>query len=378
MQSWYHIIPKNTGLSTYVWIIFCLLPFFFIFRSSSMYEIAFGIFMTLLFFLSYRLSFISNSRMVYLWVSIEMAISLVMTFLFGYIYFALFLAFFIGNIKHLGGFLSLYIVHLTTTVAAVTLTFVTEVEDIFPHLPFIVITVIGVILLPFTVRYRNKQHKLEGELQDANDRISQLMVLEERERIARDLHDTLGQKLSMIGLKSDLAGKLIPVKPEKAVEEVQDIRQTARTALKEVREMVSDMRGTKLEDELIRVQQIIEAAEMSFEYEGSPNLENTPLLVENVLSMCLKEAATNIVKHSHASHCKVTITQTSTEILVVVEDNGHGLPDNIEPFKGNGMQGMRERLEFVNGSLEIYSSHGTTLRLHVPNIIKQSNKEESV
>lgn len=104
MQSWYHIIPKNTGLSTYVWIIFCLLPFFFIFRSSSMYEIAFGIFMTLLFFLSYRLSFISNSRMVYLWVSIEMAISLVMTFLFGYIYFALFLAFFIGNIKHLGGF----------------------------------------------------------------------------------------------------------------------------------------------------------------------------------------------------------------------------------------------------------------------------------
>ena len=62
MQNWYHIIPKNTGISSYVWIIFCLLPFFFIFRSSSVIEITIGIFVILLFFLSYRLSFISNSK----------------------------------------------------------------------------------------------------------------------------------------------------------------------------------------------------------------------------------------------------------------------------------------------------------------------------
>ncbi|MGP4059490.1 sensor histidine kinase [Halobacillus sp. H74] len=375
MQNWYHIIPKNTGLSTYVWIIFCVLPFFFIFRSSSMYEMLFGVLMTLIFFLAYRLSFMSNSRLTYLWVSIEMAISLVMTVLFGYIYFALFLAFFIGNIKHLGGFLSLYIVHLATTLIAITTTFIYQIESLFPNLPFIIIAVIGVILLPFTIRYRNQQHKLEGELEDANERISQLMVIEERERIARDLHDTLGQKLSMIGLKSDLANKLITVKPEKAMQEVDDIRTTARTALKEVREMVSNMRGTKLEDELVRVQQIIEAAEMTFEYEGDPHLKNTPLLVENVLSMCLKEAATNIVKHSGATKCRVVINPLPTEILIIVEDDGKGIPASVEPFQGHGLQGMRERLEFVNGTLEIESKNGTILRLHVPNVIKNKEKE---
>ncbi|KHE71115.1 sensor histidine kinase [Halobacillus sp. BBL2006] len=375
MQNWYQIIPRNTGLSMYIWIIFCILPFFFIFRSSSILEILFGILMILIFFLSYRLSFISNSRLVYLWVSIEMAISLVMTYQYGYIYFSLFLAFFIGNIRHLGGFLSLYIVNLTTTIIAITMTFMTRIDAMFSHLPFIFITVIGIILLPFTVRYRTQQQKLEGELEDANERISQLMVIEERERIARDLHDTLGQKLSMIGLKSDLAGKLIHVKPEKAVAEIHDIRQTARTALKEVREMVSNMRGTKLEDELVRVRQILEAAEMTFEFKGETKIENAPLLIENVLSMCLKEAVTNVVKHSEATSCKVAISQSPTEITVTVEDDGKGIPDYIEPMQSYGLKGMRERLEFVNGSLDIQSDQGTTLILHVPNVI-QNTKEE--
>ena len=202
------------------------------------------------------------------------------------------------------------------------------------------------------------------------------MVIEERERIARDLHDTLGQKLSMIGLKGELAGKLIPKNPERAIVELDDIQQTARTALKEVRDMVSDMRGTKLEDELVRVQQIIEAAEMTFTWEGDANPSNTPLLVENVLSMCLKEATTNIVKHSEATHCHVTISQCPTEILVTIEDDGVGMPESIEPFQGNGLQGMRERLEFVNGSLEMKSNEGTILRFHVPNVIQHVEKED--
>ncbi|KGX93020.1 sensor histidine kinase [Pontibacillus halophilus JSM 076056 = DSM 19796] len=376
-KHWYHIIPKNTGFSSYVWIIFCLLPFFFIFRSSSLTEISFGIVMIGLFVLFYRLSFTIKGWLMYVLASMEMIINLAMTLLFGYVYFALFLAFFIGNVRNLSGFLTLYIVHLTSTLAAITPVFIIEIESLFPQLPFIFITVIGVILLPFTIRYRNKEQQLEGQLEDANERISQLMIIEERERIARDLHDTLGQKLSMIGLKSDLAGKLVEVKPQQAAKELQDIRQTARTALKEVREMVSDMRGAKLTDELIRVQQIIEAAEMEFKVEGTPSLSNTPLLVENVLSMCLKEAATNVVKHSEATLCQVTIQQTETEVVVSVQDNGVGLRSQVESLVSSGIQGMRERLEFVNGSLELLSNEGTTLRIHVPTNVHQSDKEES-
>ncbi|ARK28865.1 sensor histidine kinase [Halalkalibacter krulwichiae] len=375
MQSWYNIFPKNTGLSIYVWIIFCLLPFYFIFRSSSAFEIIFGIIMILLFFISYRLSFISKSWLVYVWVGIEMAISIGMTLFYGYVYFALFLAFFIGNIQSKLGFLTLYIVHLLTTIVAVILSFFTQNELFFAQFPFIIISVIGVILLPFNTYNRNKQEKLEGQLEDANKRISQLMVMEERQRIARDLHDTLGQKLSLIGLKSDLARKLIEIDPNSAKGELSDINQTARTALKEVREMVSNMRGAKLEDEIIHVKQILKAAEIDFVTEGSVKLTATPLLVENVVSMCLKEAVTNVTKHSQATICKVTIDETQDELRMIVEDNGIGIKDKSDFSKGHGLQGMKERLEFVNGSLTIIDSEGTKLDIRVPKVIQQMAKE---
>lgn len=376
MQNWYHIIPRNTGLSSYAWIIFCILPFYFIFRSSSTIEIAIGIIMILLFFATYRLSFLSKGWPVYLSVSIEMTISIVMTLFFGYVYFSLFLAFYIGNIQNKAGFITLYVVHLVTTVVAVIIGLITQSELFFMQIPFIILSVIGVILLPFNMYNRNKQEKLEGQLKDANKRISQLVVMEERQRIARDLHDTLGQKLSLIGLKSDLAGKLIDLKPDSAKKELRDINQTARTALKEVREMVSDMRGAKLDEEIKHIEQILDAAQIEYILEGDITLKNVPLLVENVLSMSLKEAVTNVVKHSQATSCHIEVKQLAEELIISVSDNGVGIPAEADSYKGNGLQGMRERLEFVNGRLEINSSDGTTLHILVPHIIKHTEEDE--
>jgi two-component system sensor histidine kinase DesK len=333
--------------------------------------------MILIFFISYRLSFISKGGLVYLWVAIEMAISIGMTLFYGYVYFALFLSFFIGNIQSKVGFFTLYVIHLLTTIIAVSLGFFLETELFFAQFPFIIISVIGVILMPFNTYNRNKREKLEGQLADANKRISQLMVIEERQRIARDLHDTLGQKLSLIGLKSDLAKKLIEINPDSAKAEISDINQTARTALKEVREMVSNMRGAKLEEELIHIQQILKAAQMDFIFEGNAKLTNTPLLVENVVSMCLKEAVTNIIKHSQATTCKLVIKESIDELQIIVEDNGIGIKNTSGSSKGFGILGIKERLEFLNGSLEIENSDGTILDIRVPNV-KQQTKQEGL
>ncbi|WP_026907901.1 sensor histidine kinase [Paucisalibacillus globulus] len=374
MQKWYHIFSKNTGLSIYIWIVFCILPFYFVIRFSTPIEVIVGIVMIVLFFTTFRLSYIKKGWTVYLSVGIEMAISIGMTLYFGYVYFSLFLAFYIGNIQNKAGFITLYVVHLVTTISATTIGFFTQSQIFFTQLPFIIISVIGVILLPFNMYNRIKRELLEHQLEDANQRISQLMVMEERQRIARDLHDTLGQKLSLIGLKSDLAGKLLHKHPEKVQKEIQDIHQTARTALKEVREMVSDMRSIRLEDEIKHVQQVILAAEMNFHLEGNPVLEHTPLLVENVLGMCLKEAVTNIVKHSRARVCLIKIKQLPSEISLIIQDDGIGI-GNIDTTKGNGLRGMRERLDFVNGSLEIEESNGTVLKVKIPNVIKQQSEE---
>ncbi|SHG91008.1 sensor histidine kinase [Ornithinibacillus halophilus] len=372
MQKWYQIFSKNTGLSIYAWIIFCLLPFYFIISSSTPIEIIIGVLMIMLFFTTYRLSFIKKGWTVYVSVGIEIAINIGMTLYFGYVYFALFLAFFIGNIANKSGFITLYVVHLVTSIAAVTVGFFTQSEAYFSQLPFIIITVIGVILLPFNMYNRNKRDLLENQLENANKKISQLMVMEERERIARDLHDTLGQKLSLIGLKSDLAEKLVHRNPTKAIQEIHDINQTARTALNEVREMVSNMKSTKLEDEIVRIKEVIKAAEIDFKLKGTPVLTNTPLLVENVLSMCLKEAITNVVNHSQATRCSIWIAQSDSEVRISVDDNGIGMKEESDSIESNGIQGMRERLEFVNGDLQIESKNGTTLIIQVPKIVQQS------
>ncbi|KKE79261.1 sensor histidine kinase [Bacilli bacterium] len=367
MQNWYHLFPKNTGLSLYAWIIFCVLPFYFIFRTFRWMEISIGLFMVVLFFATYRLAFIKKGWTVYVSVGVQMTISFVMTIYFGYVYFSLFLAFFIGNIQQRAGFITLYIVHVVTTLGAVILGFIVDSATYLTQLPFVIVSIIGVILLPFNMYNRNKREKLESDLQDANERISELLVAEERQRIARDLHDTLGQKLSLIGLKSDLAGKLIYRDPDKATNELNDIHQTARTALKEVRDIVSTMRAVKLEDEMVHIQQVLKAAQIDCIINGSTRLLDTPLLVENVLSMCLKEAVTNVVKHSKASVCKISILQSESEISITVWDNGIGIT-NPEWSVGNGLRGMSERLEFVNGDLKAEAFEGTLITVQVPKI----------
>ena len=374
VQNWFSISPKSPWLSIYAWVAFCLLPFFFIFRSSSGLEILIGITMMILFFLSYRFSFKSKSGLVYMWLSFEMAINIAMTLLFGFVYFSLFTAFFIGNIRHTAGFFIMYGLHIATTLAAIIIGLIIDIELFWHQVPFVLVSFIGTTLLPFNLYNRNKRENLEGQLEVAKERISELIIFEERQRIARDLHDTLGQKLSLIGLKSDLAGKLVIRDPDAAIRELQDIRQTASTALKEVRELVSDMRAMKLEDELVRVHQIIKAAEMDLTIDGNPKFTDISLLAENVLSMCLKEAVTNVVKHSFGTACHITFEQSLDELVICVKDDGIGIPGAGYNLPGNGLDGIRERLEFVNGSLEVEVDNGTIITISVPVVIKQTTR----
>ncbi len=371
------VFPKTTGISPYVWLMFSILPFYFIFRASTDIEIASGILMIVLFFFCYRLTLNAKGWVVYVGTSVQILISIAMTLLFNYAYFAFFLAFFIGNIQNRAGFITLYTVHVATSFITVNLGFIKQDKFFITQTPFILISLLAVILLPLGNYNRNKRGVLQEQLKDANIRISELVKLEERQRIARDLHDTLGQKLSLIGLKSDLAHKLIAKNPERARSEMKDVQQTARTALQEVRLLVSRMRGTRLEDEIIRIKQILKAAQIEFTVEGDTALNNVSLLSENVLSMCLKEAVNNVVKHSAASACVLELEETPTEIVMKVTDNGDTRADELNFKQGHGLQGMKERLEFVNGTLEISLTKGTAIITRIPLIMKRTDKEEN-
>jgi len=379
MQSWYSIISKNPTLSIYIWIIFCILPFFFIIQSFSFWQMIVGTFLILLYFMCHRFSFLSKNGLVYMWISFQMVLNIVMTLMFGYVYLSLFTAFFIGNIRNPVGFYIMYGLHIGFTILSIVGGYFIYLDMFISQTSFIIIAVIGVVLLPFTLFSKNKQENLEGQLETARERISQLVVHEERQRIARDLHDTLGQKLSMIGLKSDLAVRLVEKNPEQAIAEIKDIRQTASIALKEVRELVANMRSVSIAEELVRVKQILDAAEIDVTITGNDvSTLNIPTLSESVIAMCLKEAVNNVVKHSKANHCLISITQSNNEVQLIVYDDGVGFNTELR-HAGNGLIGMRERLEFINGTLEINQKKvGTELIVHVPVAIthqKRSGKK---
>jgi len=376
VHRWYSIFPKYPWLSIYTWVILCLLPFFFIFKSSSPFEIAVGIILLMLFFICYRFSFKSKSGLVYMWLSFEIIINAVMTLLFGFVYFALFTAFFIGNIRSTTGFFIMYGLHIASTIGVLIAGFFLNIELFLPQLHFIIISLIGTVLLPFHLFYQNRRKNLEGQLEVANEKISELIIYKERQRIARDLHDTLGHKLSLIGLKSDLAGKLVTLDPTSAEQELTDIRNTASAALKEVRELVSDMRSTNVKRELLRVKQILTAAEIELIIHGNPDFANESPLIENVLGMCMKEAVTNVVKHSYAKMCEITFLHKDDSFEIEVKDDGIGIPGKVNQLPGSGLIGMQERLEFVNGNLFVTRHHGTSLTISVPAVIKQVMREE--
>lgn len=371
------ISKRNWGISPYIWSVISILPFYFIFQSSSTPEIVAGIILTVIFFITLRFAFLSKRWPVYLWTMILISISITMAILFSFVYFAFYIAYYNGNIKKRVAFMTLYVIHLVATTFAINYNVVLQDPQFIRQLPFVIIIWISVILLPFNIYNRKKQEVLEEKLEDANKRIAELVKQEERQRIARDLHDTLGQKLSLIGLKSDLARRLITKDPEQAKDELRDVQQTARTALNEVRQLVSQMRGIRLDEEIVLVRQILKAADIEFIYSQGKTVTNVSLFLENILSMCIKEAITNVVRHSQANVVQLTIKQSSKELTIIVQDDGIGIWQKQSESSGHGLVGMRERLDFVNGSLKIIGDGGTKLIMKVP-LVQVAKEENSV
>jgi two-component system sensor histidine kinase DesK len=200
----------------------------------------------------------------------------------------------------------------------------------------------------------------DARLTMAQEQIEHLAQVAERERIARDLHDVLGHTLSLIVLKSELAGKLLPADPGRAQQEIAEVEQTARRALAEVRETIGGYRSEGLAAELDRARETLALAGVTLEHETP--LPRLAPLVESALSLVLRECVTNIVRHARAARCRLTIAADPERTFFEISDDGRG---GIE-HEGNGLRGMRERLATLGGRLAIDSDQGTRLRVEIP------------
>ncbi|WP_371479696.1 sensor histidine kinase [Kitasatospora sp. NBC_00315] len=213
------------------------------------------------------------------------------------------------------------------------------------------------------------------ELRDARATVAHLAASEERLRLARDLHDLLGHSLSLITLKSELAGRFMDQdRPQAAREQVADIEKVARQSLVDVREAVSGFRRPTLPVELAAARTALATAQVTLE--AAPSLADAWPGIgseeSGVLAWALREAVTNIVRHgADATLCTVTADRSweeSGERFAVLEitDDGPG-PGKSAP--GNGLSGLRERLATVGGRLETGTGphdRGFRLRAAVP------------
>ncbi len=201
------------------------------------------------------------------------------------------------------------------------------------------------------------------QLVAAREQLTSLAVTEERLRFARDLHDLLGQSLSVLVLKSELVSKQLPEDADETLRhEVRDIAQVARKSLKDVREAISGYRQATLQAEISSARTALRAAGIGLLVED--RVGSLPPEQDGVLAWCLREAVTNIIKHSGAKKCEVRLSRENNSVELDVEDDGRG---STSLDGGSGLTGMRERVELVGGTIRVGSNKvGLRLQVTVP------------
>ena len=242
------------------------------------------------------------------------------------------------------------------------------------------VIVVGIVTISIVRSFSTSR-----ELRAAREEIARLAVMTERLRIARDLHDLLGHNLSLITLKSELAGRLVPVSPQRAVVEIHDVENVARTTLQEVREAVAGYRQPTLASELHGAREILAAAGIAYRYEGDEDMIGSlPSTVEAVLAWTVREGVTNVIRHSHAHHCSIQVVRDSRTASVVVTNDGDRVVTSVLESIGdgkNGLRGLTERVKTLAGRCEAGratgSGGGFRLAVTVPLTQKSSEAGQS-
>jgi two-component system sensor histidine kinase DesK len=218
--------------------------------------------------------------------------------------------------------------------------------------------IIATLVLGGTLFARAKSRR-DAELRLTQDEVARLSAMAERERIGRDLHDLLGHTLSLVAIKSELAGRLVERDPVAARQQIGEVESVARQALAQVREAVVGIRATGLQAELAATRLALLSADVRLDQRLAPVA--LPPAVESALAMTLREATTNVLRHARADRVEVELSVDAGQCTLSITDDGRG---GIG-VHGNGLSGMGERVAAIGGMLEIDSPVGGGTRLRV-------------
>jgi two-component system sensor histidine kinase DesK len=223
-----------------------------------------------------------------------------------------------------------------------------------------VVVIVGISNIHLAAKKR-----ADVKLRLAREEIEHLAKVAERERIARDLHDVLGHTLSVVVLKSELAAKLMESDAARASREMSEVEQIAREALAEVRHAIRGYRARGLGEELAQARATLETAGVRPECETSDLnalAQKMSAAHETVLALVVRESVTNVVRHARARVCSIRLERNASSYWLEIADDGCGGSKQ----EGNGLSGMRERVEALQGVMTRDTSHGTRLTVTIP------------
>jgi len=190
-----------------------------------------------------------------------------------------------------------------------------------------------------------------SQLQRTRDELARVAVAEERERFSRDLHDLLGHTLSVMVVKAEAVRRLVGQDPAQAAAQAADIEQVGRQALAEVRDAVDGMRTATLTEALAQARQVLDSARITTEVvlDAAP----LPPASDEALAWVVREATTNVLRHSGADSCRIEVLREGAHARLTVSDDGVGGPHPPDGSRVGGLDGLRRRLEAAGGALAV-------------------------
>lgn len=193
--------------------------------------------------------------------------------------------------------------------------------------------------------------QVAARLDDARRMAGQLAVADERLRFAADLHDIQGHHLQVIALKSELAARLAEADPARAADEMREVQQLAGDALRETRALVQGYRRTTLSAEIANASRVLASAGVEVRADVDADLAQTlPPAARGLLGLVVREATTNLLRHSRAARASFVLRHADDGARLVVDNDGAGGP-RAARGDGTGLTSLAERLDAVGGHL---------------------------
>ena len=234
-------------------------------------------------------------------------------------------------------------------------------DDLSTHLMSMAILLFSLGMYYYQNRIR-QERKMEEALAEKNRTINILSAENERNRIGRDLHDTLGHTFAMMSLKTELALKQMDKEQyDAARKNLEDLNQISRDSMYEVREIVNKLKYRTVAEELLELERLFDLSDIVLTVDSSLDLDSLSPVSQSTLSMVLRELVNNVIKHSQADSCQIRLSR-NRGIILEFEDDGCGFKE----VTGQELHSIRERLSLVDGDLEILSqSDPTIIRVHL-------------